>query len=582
VKLILFDVDGTLLTMGRAARDAFAAALSEAAGRPINPDGYSFSGRTDPQIARDILTLHGVAGADLEAAIPETIRRYVALISEGDRHLRDARLLPGVRELLAELARRRDARLALLTGNVEAGARVKVGHFGLQSYFDFSVSCFGSDDADRYRLPALALRRARALLWERAPSPSAPAGPPWSGCRPCAPRRCCPISPTPPAPSRRSWAPRTDLRVAGPRKGRPRITAPRGRSAKGRGRAAPPRSGPLRFEHRPVELHLRHAWALSRNRSTVKTNLLTRLTQGGIEGWGEAAPNVRYNENAGTVATALELARRHLGDDASRLDAILDRIDRVLPGHHAARAAIDIALHDWIGRRDGVPLYRMFGADPERAPHTSFSIGLDTVEVMQAKVREAEGFPILKIKVGTDRDREVIEAIRAVTDRPLFVDANEGWTDRAAAVEIIRWMQGMGVVLVEQPLPAADLEGARFVRERVEVPLFADEAVLTIDDLPRLAGAYDGINVKLQKAGGLRMARRMIDAARRRGLRVMLGCMIESSIGITAAAHLSPLVDHADLDGNLLIADDPFRGARVRQGRLVLPDRPGLGVQGSW
>ena len=228
-----------------------------------------------------------------------------------------------------------------------------------------------------------------------------------------------------------------------------------------------------------------------------------------------------------------------------------------------------------------MPLWRSFGADPARAPLTSMSIGIDEVAVMQDRVREAAGFRVLKVKVGRSGTKGILEGVRRVTDKPLYVDANEGWTDPKQAVEAIRWMEGMGVALVEQPLPASDLDGAKYVRDRVDMPIIADEAVLTADDIDPLAQAYDGINVKVQKAGGLRMARKMIDRARSLGMKVMIGCMIETSIGITAAAHLSPLADYADLDGNLLIADDPFLGARVRDGRLVPPDGPGLGIEGS-
>jgi L-alanine-DL-glutamate epimerase-like enolase superfamily enzyme len=253
-----------------------------------------------------------------------------------------------------------------------------------------------------------------------------------------------------------------------------------------------------------------------------------------------------------------------------------------VPGAHAALAAVDIALHDLAGRRAGLPLWRMLGADLSRMPLTSFSIGIDTIPAMVEKVRAAAAYPILKIKVGGDDDRAVIEAIRAITDKPLYVDANEGWTDRTRAVELIRWMEGMGVVLVEQPMAAADLDSARYVRDRVGVPIVADEAVLAEPDIEHVASACDGINIKLQKAGGLLMARRMIDRARAAGLKVMIGCMIESSIGITAAAHLAPLADWADLDGNLLLADDPFAGAIVQAGRIALPPGPGLGVEGTW
>ncbi len=350
----------------------------------------------------------------------------------------------------------------------------------------------------------------------------------------------------------------------------------------GRGGGAAGGREPIRLERKAIDLALRHAWTIARNTSTAKRNVLVRVSHGGIEGLGEAAPNVRYGEDWETVLSALALIEPRLGDDPSQFDRVLERIEAALPGNHAAKAAVDIALHDWIGRKTGVPLHRMFGADPAKAPLTSMSIGIDDIPVMQEKVREAEGFKILKIKVGLANDREIIAGIRAVTDRPLYVDANEGWKDRDRAVEMIKWMEGMGVVLLEQPLPAADLDGAKYVRDRVDMPIVADEAAVTAGDVPALRDAFDGVNVKVQKAGGLRMARAMIAAARRFGMKVMLGCMIETSIGITAAAHLSPLVDYADLDGNLLIAADPFRGALVRDGRLVLPRGPGLGLEGAW
>lgn len=338
----------------------------------------------------------------------------------------------------------------------------------------------------------------------------------------------------------------------------------------------------VRLEKKTIELGLRHPWTIARGTSATKTNVLVRLRCGDFEGLGEAAPNSRYGETAGSVLRALETLAPLVGEDPSRLDEILDRIDATLPGRNSAKASIDIALHDWAGRREGTPLWRRFGADPRQAPLTSMSIGLDDVEVMQEKVREAAGFQVLKIKVGRADDRRIIEGIRRVTGLPLYVDANEAWTDPTEAVEMIRWLSGMGAVLVEQPLPASDLEGAKRVRDQADLPIFADEAVLTVDDIAPLAQAYDGINVKVQKSGGLRMARRMIAAARSLGMKVMLGCMIETSIGITAAAHLSPLADFADLDGNLLLVEDPFRGALVRDGRLVLEDRPGLGIEGDF
>jgi L-alanine-DL-glutamate epimerase-like enolase superfamily enzyme len=342
------------------------------------------------------------------------------------------------------------------------------------------------------------------------------------------------------------------------------------------------RGAPIRLDHRPVDLRLRHVWTIARGSSTLKRNVLVRLSHGGIEGIGEAAPSARFREDRETVIAGLGRIAPLLGDDPDRYEALIDRLAEVLPGHPAARAAVDIALHDRAARKAGVPLHRLLGADPRKAPPTSFSIGIDRVPEMQERAREAAAFPILKIKVGPTDVRAILEGIRRVTDRPLYVDANEGWTDPEQAIEMIALLEDMGVVLVEQPLPAADLDGAKRVRDRVDLPIFADEACMTAEDLPRLAAAFDGVNVKLQKSGGLRMARRTIERARDLGMRVMIGCMIETSIGITAAAHLAPLADHADLDGNLLIADDPFRGVTVRDGRLVLPDRPGLGVVGTW
>ena len=351
-------------------------------------------------------------------------------------------------------------------------------------------------------------------------------------------------------------------------------------AAGGPARHAPP--GGLVMERRKVELELRHTWTIARNSSSVKNNVLVRIAGGGNAGLGEAAPNVRYEEDWQTVLAALDRIAPLLGDDPGRFGEVIDRMNATVPAAHAARAAVDIALHDLAGRRTGQPVWRMLGADGTRLPLTSFSIGIDTIPAMQQKVREANDYPILKIKVGRDDDRAILEGIRAVTNKPLYVDANEGWKDRAQAVAMIRWMEGMGVVLVEQPMAAADLDSARYIRDHVSLPIIADEAVLSGADMAMLAGACDGINIKLQKAGGLRMARRMVDTARSLGLKVMLGCMIETSIGITAAAHLAPLVDWADLDGNLLIANDPFRGVTVKAGRLVLPPGPGLGVEGAW
>jgi L-Ala-D/L-Glu epimerase len=329
-----------------------------------------------------------------------------------------------------------------------------------------------------------------------------------------------------------------------------------------------------------VRLRLRHTWTTTMSSSDHRETLLVRFSREGVTGIGEGAPIVRYHESAAGAREAVEAARDVvLAGDPWRLETLLGEAFRRLGDQYAARAALDLALHDWVGKRLGIPVYRLLGLDPAKAPLTTFSIGIDTPEVTRQKVREAAEFPVLKVKVGLDGDEATIAAVRSVTGKPLRVDANEGWTDKETAIRRVEWLASVGVELVEQPMPAAMLEETAWVRERSPVPLFADEACLRASSIPGLAGAYDGVNVKLDKAGGLREALRMVHTARACGLGVMIGCMISSSASTTAAAHLSPLVDFADLDGHLLVANDPWEGVGVRDGRLVLPDRPGLGLR---
>jgi L-alanine-DL-glutamate epimerase-like enolase superfamily enzyme len=342
-------------------------------------------------------------------------------------------------------------------------------------------------------------------------------------------------------------------------------------------KAATPTNG---LETEIVRLRLRHTWTTTMSSSEYRDTLQARYTRDGVTGVGEGAPIVRYHEDAAEAQKALEAARGViLPGDPWRLETLLAEAFRQLEGQYAARAALDIALHDWIGKKLGIPVYRLLGLDPANAPLTTFSIGIDTPETTRQKVREAAEFPVLKVKVGLDTDEATIEAVRSVTGKPLRVDANEGWKDKETAVRKIEWLASKGVELVEQPMPAAMLEEAAWVRARAPIPVFADEACLRASSIPGLAGAYHGVNVKLDKAGGLRESLRMIHTARACGLKVMLGCMISSSASTTAAAHLSPLVDFADLDGHLLVANDPWEGVAVRDGRLMLPDRPGLGLR---
>lgn len=338
-------------------------------------------------------------------------------------------------------------------------------------------------------------------------------------------------------------------------------------------------AGPAALTTEIVRLKLRHTWTTTMSSSDYRDNLHLRFTRDGTMGLGEGAPIVRYNEDAVSARKAVESVRDYfLSTNPWQFERVMAEVFRRIQGQYAGKAALDIALMDWIGQKLGVPLYRYFGLDPNETPVTTFSVGIDTPEITRQKVREAEEFPILKIKVGLKTDEATMDAVRSVTKKPLRVDANEGWTDKEEAVRKINWLESQGVQFVEQPMPAAMLEEIRWVRKRAHIPLIADEACLHPTDIPKLVDAFDGVNIKLMKCGGMLEAFRMIQIAKSLGLKTMLGCMIESSIGVTAAAHLSPLVDYADLDGNLLIASDPYSGVKVKEGKLILPNRPGLGL----
>jgi L-alanine-DL-glutamate epimerase-like enolase superfamily enzyme len=334
------------------------------------------------------------------------------------------------------------------------------------------------------------------------------------------------------------------------------------------------------IELRIVRLRLKHTWTTTMSSSDYRDTLHVHYDRSGITGIGEGAPIVRYNESAAAGREALEpLLDQFRAGNPDGFDKLLTNLFAKLPGNYAAKAAVDIALMDWVTKKLGVPLCRYYGLDPSDAPITTFSIGIDTPEITRQKVREAARFPVLKIKVGLESDEATIMAVRHVTDKPLRVDANEGWTDKEVAIRKIEWLAGQGVEFVEQPMPAKMLEETRWLRDRSELPLIADEAVRNTSGIPVLAEAYDGVNVKLDKCGGVREAYRQIQMARALGMKTMLGCMISSSVSVTAAAHLSPLTDYADLDGNLLISNDPYRGVLVRDGKLILPGGPGLGLE---
>lgn len=327
-------------------------------------------------------------------------------------------------------------------------------------------------------------------------------------------------------------------------------------------------------------LNLRHTWTTHMSSSDYRETLLLSYTRDGITGYGEGAPIVRYKEFPAEAAKAIEaIAPQIAAGDPVAYRTMLSNV-RALLGEqqHAAMAAVDIAVFDWVGKKLGVPLYQLFGVDPAQMPLTDFSIGIDTPEITRQKTREAEDFPILKVKVGLATDEATIAAVRSVSNKPIRVDANEGWTDKEEAIRKINWLETQGVQYVEQPMPAHMLEETRYVRSKVHLPIIADEACTSAAMIPKLAECYDGINVKLDKSGGLLEALRWIEMARALQMKVMIGCMVSSGCTITAAAHIAPLVDYADLDGNLLVANDPWHGMRVEKGKILLPTGPGLGL----
>ena len=334
----------------------------------------------------------------------------------------------------------------------------------------------------------------------------------------------------------------------------------------------------LRFT--PYTAELRHAFTIATASRTSTPGMLVEIEHDGVIGYGEASMPPYLGESQASAAAFL--ARIDLGrfPDPFQLGEILPAIDTLAPGNTAAKAAVDIALHDWIGKKLGAPWHRIWGLDPTKAPVTSFTIGIDTPEVVRQKTREAAPYKIIKVKLGRDpaTDRALIDAIRDVTDRPITVDANQGWPDRADALRMIEWLATRGVLFIEQPMPKENPADTAWLRERSPLPLIADESVQRLPDVRRAPGVFDGINIKLMKCTGLREAHQMITVARALGLKVMLGCMTETSCAISAAAQLSPLVDWADLDGALLIKNDVFLGTTIVDGKFTLNDLPGIGV----
>lgn len=334
----------------------------------------------------------------------------------------------------------------------------------------------------------------------------------------------------------------------------------------------------LSFE--PYELKLKHVFTVSSFSRSTTPDVQVRIDYDGYTGYGEASMPPYLGQTVESVCSFLKKVDLEQFPDPFCIDDILTYIDSLSDGDSAAKAAVDIALHDLVGKIIGAPWHRMLGLNPEKTPNTTYTIGIDTDEMVKLKTREVAGqFKILKVKLGTPRDREMIRAIREESDLPIAVDVNQGWKNKKKALDEIFWLKEQGIVMVEQPMPKEMLDANAWLTERSPLPTFADEAIQRLKDIPAIKGAYTGINIKLMKCTGMREAWKMMNYARAEGMRVMIGCMTETSCAIAAAAQLSPAVDFADLDGNLLIANDIFRGTTVVDGKITLNQLPGIGIE---
>jgi L-Ala-D/L-Glu epimerase len=329
----------------------------------------------------------------------------------------------------------------------------------------------------------------------------------------------------------------------------------------------------------PYDLQLRHTFTLSNSSRNSTPDILTRLELDGVVGYGEASMPPYLEENRETATRFLNLLDLSRFNDPFQMEDILQYVDSVMQGNTAAKASVDIALHDLVGKLMKQPWYKIWGFDAARAPNTSFTIGIDTPEVVRQKVAEAAPYKILKVKLGLSTDRQIIETIRSVTDRPLCVDVNQGWTNRVKALENIHWLKENGVVFVEQPMPKTAVDDMAWLTQNSPLPTIADEAVQRLSDVINVHGVYNGINIKLMKCTGMREAHKMITLACSLGMKVMIGCMTETSCAVSAAAQLSPEADWADLDGNLLISNDPYSGMKIVEGKVTLIDKPGIGLE---
>jgi L-alanine-DL-glutamate epimerase-like enolase superfamily enzyme len=338
-------------------------------------------------------------------------------------------------------------------------------------------------------------------------------------------------------------------------------------------------NGRMKLSFRPYELQLRHTFTVAGNSRNTTPVVLTEIEFEGYTGYGEASMPPYLGESQESVMKFLNKLDLEQFRDPFMLDDILAYVDSVDEGNRAAKACVDIALHDLIGKLVNQPLYKLWGINPANTPMTSFTIGIDTPEVVKEKTEEATRFKVLKVKLGGGNDREMINTVRSVSDVPIYVDVNQGWTDKEEALDMVYWLQEQGIEFVEQPLPKTAVDEIAWLTERSPLPIIADEAFQRLPDVASFKGVYSGINIKLMKSTGLREAHKMITVARALDMKVMIGCMTETSCAVSAASQLSPLVDWADLDGNLLISNDIYEGMQVVEGKVTLNELPGIGIR---
>ena len=339
-------------------------------------------------------------------------------------------------------------------------------------------------------------------------------------------------------------------------------------------------SGKMKLTFKPYDLQLRHVFTIASYSRTTTPVVLTEIAYDGVVGYGEASLPPYLGETQWSVMDFLKKVNLEQFADPFNLEDILAYVDSIAENNTAAKAAVDIALHDLVGKLIGQPWYKMWGLDPQKTPSTTFTIGIDTADVVRQKTREAAPlYNILKVKLGRDNDKEMIETIRSVTDKPIAIDANQGWKDKHYALDMISWLNERGIVMIEQPMPKRKLDDTAWLTERSPLPIFADESFQRLPDVLKFKGVFSGVNIKLMKCTGMREAWKILTVSRALDMKVMIGCMTETSCAISAATQLSPAVDFADLDGNLLISNDCFKGVGVTKGKMVLHDLPGIGIQ---